>query len=87
MFKGKMIVTVIDCAHGDCIYNIDYHCTKDNIIIGIDWECEDYVPEKKPLDVEKVLKDIKEIINNPGYKDDLIRYCLIKELVEEAEHE
>ena len=31
--------------------------------------------------------DIKEIINNPGYKDDLIRYCLIKEMVEEAEHE
>lgn len=31
--------------------------------------------------------DIKEIINNPGYKDDLIRYCLIKELVEEVEHE
>ena len=25
---------------------------------------------------------IKEIINDPRYKDDLIRYCLIKELVE-----
>ena len=28
--------------------------------------------------------DIKKIINDPGYKDDLIRYCLIKELVEEV---
>ena len=46
MFKGKMIVTAIDCVNGDCIYNIDYHCTKDNIIIGIDWECEDYEPKE-----------------------------------------
>lgn len=50
MFKGKMIVTAIDCVNGDCIYNIGYHCTKDNIIIGIDWECDDYEPKEEVND-------------------------------------
>lgn len=43
--------------------------------------------ENAPTIDAVLTEDIKKIINDPGYKDDLIRYCLIKELVEEAEHE
>lgn len=42
---------------------------------------EDAVLNGIPLD------DIKEIINNPGLKDDLLRYFKIKELVEEVDDE
>ena len=42
------------------------------------------LPNVYPKNDNLVLENIKEIINDPAHKDDLIRYCLIKEMVEEV---